>query len=92
MCLLAIYNIIWYAGLDEDVLFMRTTELIMFYASQLETDALQCDKHLRKASTCLCSYRTISESTVLVVSRIIPIYLLVQERYCHCKKPRLAKR
>ena len=69
-------------------LLMPLTHSVLLYGADLWADALKLEKYRRRVSAVqrsgelrvACSYRTVSEDTVLVIAGIIPIDLLAQER------------
>ncbi|XP_035742473.1 uncharacterized protein LOC118450734, partial [Vespa mandarinia] len=69
-------------------LLMCATEVVMLYGAEVWAEALRKQKYRKRiaavqrrgALRIACSYRTVSETTVLVVVGVIPIDLLAQEK------------
>ena len=81
-------------------LLMSITQAILLYGAEIWAEALKYEKYRRRmagvqrrgALRVACSYRTVSEASVLVVAGIVPIDLLAAERvYVYQRKLEIGK-
>ncbi|XP_035736360.1 uncharacterized protein LOC118447919 [Vespa mandarinia] len=76
-------------------LLMRTAEAVMLYDAEVWTEVLRHEKYRkciaavqrRGALRIACSYRTVTESAVLVVTGVIPIDLLARDNSSTSRSP-----